>query len=326
MRWPWQRPAVEHRSYTDAVVTAILASASGSTGVRPALATAALETVATLYASALSACAVSGPSTITRALTAEWRAAAASALVRNGQALYLIDADPSAGLALAPISHWDVHGGPWPSSWIYRCERAGPSGTAWETRVSGEVLHLRWLTDPARPWAGVSPLQHASDTGSLAAWLERRLSEEASGPVGSFLPVSKFDADPDADLDADDADDPLAALRRDIGAAKGQTLIVESQMAAADSPASAPRKDFQVARFGANPPRHLVELREHRHTRRRGGVRRSRAPCSTARHRGKRRAKPGGSLSRRRLTVYVVGSRRRSSTSSASRSRLIAHR
>ena len=71
MRWPWQRPAVEHRSsYTDQVVTAILASASGG-GVRPALATAALETVATLYASALAACEVSGPSVVTRALTAD---------------------------------------------------------------------------------------------------------------------------------------------------------------------------------------------------------------------------------------------------------------
>ena len=33
-------------------------------------------------------------------------------------------------------------------------------------------------------------------------------------------------------------------------------------MASADSPASAPRKDFVAQRFGANPPRHLVELRE----------------------------------------------------------------
>ena len=101
----------------------------------------------------------------------------------------------------------------------------------------GVVLHLRWQVDPARPWAGVSPLQRASDTGSLSGWLEKRLSEEASGPVGSFLPVAKFDADPDADLDAADAADPLAQLRRDIGAAKGQTLLVESQMSMADSPA-----------------------------------------------------------------------------------------
>ena len=261
MRWPWQSAPVEHRSsYTDQVVTAILQSASGG-GVRPALATAALETVATLYSSALSACAVSGPPSVVRALTAEWRAAVASELVRHGQALYLIDADPSAGLALAPVSHWDVHGGPERSSWYYRCELSGPSTTAWRTRSAGAVLHLRWLVDPARPWAGVSPLQHATDTSSLIGWLDKRLAEEASGPVGAFLPVARFDADPDADLDADD-DDPLAQLRRDIGGAKGQTLLVETAMASADSPASAPRRDYQIARFGANPPRDLVELRE----------------------------------------------------------------
>ena len=262
MRWPWQSAPVEHRSsYTDQVVTAILQSASGG-GVRPALATAALETVATLYSSALSACAVSGPPSVVRALTAEWRAAVASELVRHGQALYLIDADPSAGLALAPVSHWDVHGGPERSSWYYRCELSGPSTTAWRTRSAGAVLHLRWLVDPARPWAGVSPLQHATDTSSLIGWLDKRLAEEASGPVGAFLPVAKYDADPDADLDAD-ADDPLAQLRRDIGSARGSVLAVESQMASADSPASAPRKDFVVQRFGANPPRDLVELRRH---------------------------------------------------------------
>ena len=262
MRWPWQRPAVEHRSsYADAVVTAILQSASGG-GVRPALATAALESCGTLYAGALSSCAISGPPSVVRALTADWRASVASSLVRHGQALYLIDADPVDGLRLAPVSHWDVHGGPDVASWFYRCELAGPSSTAWRTRSAGGCLHLRWLVDPARPWAGVSPLQHARDTGSLAGWIERRLSEEASGPVGSFLPVARYDADPDADLaDADPDADPLAALRRDIGGAKGQVLAVESQMAAADSPASAPRKDFVVQRFGANPPRDLVELR-----------------------------------------------------------------
>ena len=190
-----------------------------------------------------------------------WRASVASSWSGTGKRSIIIDADPSAGLALAPVSHWDVHGGPDVASWFYRCELAGPSSTAWRTRSAGAVLHLRWLVDPARPWAGISPLQHAADTGSLAGWLDKRLSEEASGPVGSFLPVAKFDADPDADLD-DDADDPLGQLRRDIGAARGQTLLVETAMASADSPASAPRKDFQVARFGANPPRDLVELRQ----------------------------------------------------------------
>ena len=262
MKWPWQSAPVEHRSsYTDQVVTAILHSASGG-GVRPALATAALESAATLYASALASCSISGPSSITRAFDATWRAATASELIRRGQCVYVIGADPVDGLTLAPAASWDVHGGPRPSTWYYRVELSGPSGTAWETHSAAEVLHMRWATDPSRPWSGISPLQHAADTASLAGWLEKRLSEEASGPTGSFLPVAKYDPDPDADLGNADADDPLALLRRDIGGAKGQTLIVETAMASADSPASAPRKDFVVQRFGANPPRDLVELRE----------------------------------------------------------------
>ena len=263
MRWPWKRPIVEHRSsLTDAVVSAILQSASGG-GVRPALATAALETVATLYASALSACAVSGPSSVTRALDATWRAATASELIRRGQCVYIIGADPVDGLSLAPAASWDVHGGALPASWVYRVQLAGPSGTAWETRVSGEVLHLRWLSDPASPWAGVSPLQRAVDTASLSGWLDKRLAEEASGPVGAFLPVAKYDANPDADLDADDADDPLAALRRDIGGSEGPNAPRSSpKWRRRILRPVRPRKDFVVQRFGANPPRHLVELRE----------------------------------------------------------------
>ena len=263
MRWPWQRPAVEHRSssYTDQIVTALTVAASGG-GARPALATAALESAATLYANALSACALSGPSSVTRALTADWRAAVASSLIRAGQCVYLIGADPVSGLVLERVSSWDVSGGPLVSSWHYRCEQAGPTATSWRTVPAAGVLHVRWLTDPARPWAGVSPMQHASDTGSLAGWLDKRLAEESSGPVGSFLPVAKYEPGTDADLTDADADDPLAQFRCDIGNARGQVLAVESQMSLADSPASAPRRDYQVARFGANPPRDLVELRE----------------------------------------------------------------
>ena len=260
MRWPWRQSVpVEHRSsYTDAVVTAILQSASGG-GVRPAVATAALESCASMYASALASCSISGPSSVTRALDATWRAAMASELIRRGQCVYIVGADPVDGLELRAASSFELYGGADPP-YTYRCERAGPSSARWETHDSGSILHLRWLVDPSRPWAGVSPLQHARDTGSLAGWLERRLSEEASSPVGSFLPVARYDADPDADLA--DADDPLAALRRDIGSARGQVLAVESAMAAADSPASAPRRDYQVARFGANPPQGLIELRD----------------------------------------------------------------
>ena len=135
-------------------------------------------------------------------------------------------------------------------------------GSTWLRSVIGTCTGVRGRRagTTAASGRGVSPLQRAADTGSLSGWLEKRLSEEASSPVGSFLPVAKYDTS-GADLDADDADDPLALLRRDVGTARGQILAVESQMAAADSPASAPRKDYQVARFGANPPEGLVELR-----------------------------------------------------------------
>ena len=215
-----------------------------------------------MYASALSACEVRGPSSVTRALDGCWRASVASSLIRRGQALFVISVDPVSGLTLLPVGHWDTYGGPRPSSWVYRVMLVGPSGTSWQTLQAAEVLHLQWIVDPARPWVGAGPLQRASDTGSLSGWIEKRLSEEASGPVGSFLPVAKFDADPGVDLDGDGADDPLAQLRSDIGSARGQTLLVESSMSAADSPASAPRRDYQVARFGANPPADLVELRD----------------------------------------------------------------
>ena len=263
MRWPWRQSVpVEHRSsYTDQVVTAILAAASGG-GVRrdsrPRRSKAQRRCTRRRWRAVL----ISGPSVVTRALDASWRASVASALIRHGQALYIIGADPVDGLSLSPASSFDVYGSADPP-WVYRVSRAGPSTTTWQTYSSESVLHIRWQVDLQRPWRGVSPLQNAADTANVAGWLEKRLAEEASGPVGSFLPLSRYEPAPDADLADPDADDPLAQLRRDIGAARGQTLLVETAMASADSPASAPRKDFQVARFGANPPRDLVELRQH---------------------------------------------------------------
>ena len=264
MRWPWHRqPEIRSSNYTDAILTSLLANASGG-GAKTALATAALGQSAALYAAALSSCEITGPSTVTRVLDASWRASVASELVRHGQTVYLIDADPARGLALQPVSRWDTYGGADPSSWSYRVERAGPSASSWRTVPAGAVLHLRWITDPARPWAGVGPLQYAADTGSLAGWLDKRIGEESSAPVGSFLPVVRSEVSPDVDFEAgDDPEaDPLLALREDVGRAAGRLLLVESQIAAADSPASAPRRDFQTSRFGADPPSALVELRE----------------------------------------------------------------
>ena len=142
--WPWQSAPVEHRSsYTDQVVAAILQSASGG-GVRPPLATAAVESAAQMYAAALASCSISGPAVVTRALDASWRANVASELVRRGQCVYIIGADPVDGFHLAPVSHWDVYGGADPP-WTYRVER-GPSTTT--------LGHVRRRVDSASAVAG----------------------------------------------------------------------------------------------------------------------------------------------------------------------------
>ena len=179
------------------------------------------------------------------------------------------------GSAWLRSRHWDVHGGPDVASWFYRCERAGPSTTAWRTRSAGAVLHLRWLVDPARPWAGVSPLQHAADTGSLAGWLEKRLiAKKRPGRSERFCRSRNTTPTPTPTWPTTTPTPTRSRqLRRDIGGSARASARGRDRDGAADSPASAPRKDFQVARFGANPPRDLVELRDSGHTRRRGGVR-----------------------------------------------------
>ena len=176
MKWPWTRPAVEHRSsYTDQIVTAILQSASGG-GVRPAGATAALEQCATLYASALSACAVLGPSGVTRSLTADWRASVAASLIRSGQALFIIGADPVSGLCACDLVGQlgcarRANGA---SSWYYRCEIVGAKRRPrWETPSRGGGLTSQMVDRRHPPMVRVSVrCSVPADTGSSLSGLD----------------------------------------------------------------------------------------------------------------------------------------------------------
>ena len=243
-------------SYTDAIVQAIQARAAG-TAAADASATAALETAAGLWARALAAARVTPETPATRALTPDTLHAAGREAIRTGAALLAIDVDGLGNVRLLPVWAWDVRGGADPDAWIYRCTLAGPSGTAVRVLPAAAVVHLRFASEPARPWIGVSPMQLAQSTGGLAGNLELRLSQEAGAPVGSVIPVPT-----DGGSGDDSEADPLADLKADLRASRGGVSLVETAAAGwGEGRAAAPAQDWKQRRFGADPPEALRGLR-----------------------------------------------------------------
>ena len=260
MRWPsWARAATETRANATDRLVALIQSEAGGTLSGDARAIAALETASKLYEQAFAAAHVIAPEELQHLLTPRLMSMAARALIRRGEIVFAIEADPATGIALLPCGSWDIAGGPDERSWFYRVDMMAPSGSTSRTIQSAGVVHMRWGTTPGCPWKGVGPLGAggASTTGSLAGALELRLAEEIAQPVGSFLPLPRADAtDPDADTDDD------AALRADIRAAAGKQLFVESTVAGwGEGMGSAPRRDWVPSRFGAQPPEVLNLLR-----------------------------------------------------------------
>ena len=76
------------------------------------------------------------------------------------------------------------------ATWLYRCQMAGPSTTAWRTRSAGAVLHLRWLTDNARAVGGCqSVTARGAIPPDLAGWLEQAIEPKRQpGRLDRFCP------------------------------------------------------------------------------------------------------------------------------------------
>ena len=85
--------------------------------------------------------------------------------------------------------------------------------------------------------------------------LEQRLSEESAAPSALLLPIP-------ADGGDGGEGDPMAKLKTDIAKAKGRPVFLKTTRAFAEGPASAPQRDWQQSRIGANPPEVLVNLRK----------------------------------------------------------------
>ena len=253
MRWPWSKQVETRASYTDAVVQAILSQASGDSAGDPG-ALGALETASGLYARAFASATVSPINSRTAAITPGLLSLIARNLIRRGDSLHLIEVE-GGEIRLSPVGTWDISGGDREGGWMVRADLFGPSGSRSVSRPWDAFIHCRYAVDPSRPWRGVGPLGWASDTGLLAANLEKRLGEEAGGAVAHLLPVPSDGGD-------GSGDDPLAALKPDIRKGKGRTLLVETTAAGyGEGRSAAPQRDMVPSRLGADPPDVLGSLR-----------------------------------------------------------------
>lgn len=249
MMLPWRKKEVRQSDYSDAVITSILRTNSGSAALTEATETAALETAAGLYSMAFASARVTpelpalGPAT---------RALIARLLIRRGESVHRIRV--AAGvIALDPVGTYDITGESTPESWRYRCEFYGPSGSKTHNLLDSEVVHCRYAVTPDKPWLGIPPMGFSRSAASLAANTEQRLAEESGGAVAHLLP---------APLDGGGDTDPYEGLKTDIAAGKGRTLLVETMAAGHGVGASgAPHRDWQTSRLGANPPDSFRMLR-----------------------------------------------------------------
>ena len=253
--WPGQR-ALETElaelradsSYTNALVAAISANAGGLTSAYPT-STGALEAAAGFVGKAFAAAEITASDAIVAALDPPTMAMIGRALIRRGEIVMLIRVDAERGLTLLPCQSHDVAGSPDPTTWTYRCSVGGPERTLTYAGVPAEgVIHLRYATDPERPWRGYGPLGVALLAGRLSAETVSALADEVSGPRGTLLGVP-----------VDGNDPTVEKLRTDIAGLKGRTALWQGG-SDWDNEGTGGKAGMGTVRLGANPPASLVEL------------------------------------------------------------------
>ncbi len=257
---PW-RPAPETRSYTSTVVNAIESAAAG-TGGGVAAATAAVEVASSTWARALSLASVEPRNRRTAPLTPSTLAMIGRALCRSGEIVF--DLRVSGGhLSMLPASAAYVTTGSGDRrTWIYTVTVDGPGSTVTVYRGRSGVAHLTYMVDPVRPWLGRPPWASASLSGTLLAGIERQLAGEAGSASGYILPTPDVGDRGQEGEDADEEEDPLTTLRRDLAAAGGRTVLAPTTAAGYGAgPGAAPGKDYKPERFGFAPPETAVETR-----------------------------------------------------------------
>ena len=244
--WPFAK--FENReSATDAIVSALISQAGGSSVPPSVEALGAVEAAAGLWSRAFASVTVEPQTPATLALTPAVLAAIGRGLAVRGEAVFEVEVNGA--VMLTQASSWKVAGGTSPESWRYAVELPLPSGKVVKRTLPADaVLHVRYATRPGAPWAGISPLGMADETRALATWIERRLAEEASTSTSYVLPLPEG-----GNVDQ---------LKADIKGGRGRLHIVDTTAAAwGGGKVSAPLSDWGTKRLGADPPESLGKLR-----------------------------------------------------------------
>ena len=245
--WPFgNKLETRDESFTDTLVGLLLSRSQGKSLAVPS-ATAALEACAGLTGRGFASAEVSGPETLTRALTPGVLEMVGRSLIRAGELVFLIDTE-AGRLRLIPAQTHDVSGGPFPDAWEYTVTLGGPSKTVtYDFVPAASVLHFRYAADASTPWRGNGPIAVANLAGRLSAETARALAEESSGPVGRLLGIP-----------VDGQDNSVKALSTDILNARGRVALLETGDWGNNGGET--KVDLDTKRFGAEPPASLVEL------------------------------------------------------------------
>ena len=256
MRWPWQRRERREAATDYATLVSRLIAAQADGVTVNATKTAAVEAAAGALSRAFAAAQVDAPSWVGETVTPGVLAQIGRDLIRVGESLHLLRMSTGRG-RLLPCSTWYFEGGADPANWTCTATAYGPSGSATWRVPWASVVFLAWGAPTARPYHGLPPTGWASDTARLSAEAERSLADEASGPIAQLLPVP-------ADGGDGGDDDPLKMLKADIRTARGKALLVETVTGGGwgEGRASAPQRDWQASRLGANPPDAMATIRK----------------------------------------------------------------
>lgn len=272
--WPFSSHKVETRDsggdFSDAVVRLIEAQAAGEAA--DASSTAAVEAASGALSRAFASAQVDGPSWVRDAVSPDFLAQVGRDLIRAGDSMHIIDADRMMRVSLLPCSSWHFEGDAHPDTWSVRATTYGPSSSTTKHLPYSGVIFVKWGSTPGQPYVGTGPLSWAATTARLQSETEKSLADEASGPIGHLLAVPELMAK----SGEDGAEiDPLLLLRRDISAARGKILTVETtQGGAAEGRSAAPQKDWVANRLGPHPPEVMEKIRE-------GAFRATLAACGT---------------------------------------------